>query len=450
MIWAGSGRLMSVLFLFLLHTRLAHQLPPDEYGCYVLIESITLVLSLVILAGVPTVALRTLRAQWSSGNESGASETVKTSLGVVAGAAVVTGLGVSLFAFVVGNRALHGILWQWLPWIVGTAICTATLRLVSELARGYDMLGFSYLVGGQSGGFGVNALLLLSAITMGALSPFSLTTMMSVQVGIQLLTIGPALAIILCVGARNRSPAAAVTVLKGFRSVLRCSIPLLIQQLVLFGLPETDTMLLGSYSTAEDVALYGAARKLVFFAIVPLLLTSHGIQPFISEFHSRQDLHRLTILVRGMATIAGIPSLFIVFILLTMPELMLLWIFGETFVPAAESLRVLSLGAAVFVITGSCGLVLTMTGHERAAMWSSLTSGAVYLIAAPLLIERFGTLGAAIGATGLQFFTNVSGMLLVYYHEHIWTGMSFSKTIVLECIAMVFPPRIQRAMGPRS
>ena len=439
-LWAGTGRLLSVALLLALHAGLARFLSAADYGRYILLESVTLVLSLVIMAGLPSVSLRLLRTQLLSGNGAGAADIVRVSLGIMVGTSVLTTLAVSAFAFLAGDRALSGNLWTWLPWILGWTTFIAWLRMVSELARGYEMLGFSYLVGGQSGGFGVNGILLFAVVATGVLNGLSLRGMLTVQIVVQCLCAVAALIMIFRVASQNSLPAfAAVAGQPRVRPILQSSFPLLIQHLVAFGLPEADTMMLGAYSTGEDVALYGSAKKLVFLAGLPLLLVSHAIKPFITEFHARSDADRLTTLVRGTTTFAAIPSILVVLALLIAPDFILQICFGDAFGSAATSLRVLCVGAIAFILTGTCSLVLTMTGHERTGMWLSLTVGVVYLLVTPLLISGFGINGAAIAAAGLQCSANLGSMLLVYHHERVWTGITFSGNMVVACFRIIFP-----------
>lgn len=437
-LWAGAGRLLSVVFLFLLHTLLARQLPAADYGRYILLESVTLVTSLLILAGLPAVSLRLIRSNLATGNDSAVNDTVKTSLGIMGGTSLLTAFGLFAVAFSTRDHVFGGVLWQYLGWILIWATCAALLRMVSELARGCQMLGFSYLVGGQSGGFGVNGILLCSVLAVGVIYGLSFGIVLWIQIAIQFLCVTGALTLIVRATSTPRSLEPFGQKKLRVRQFLQSSVPLLIQQLVAFGLPEADTMLLGSHSSAEEIAIYGSAKKLVFLGAVPLLLVNHAVQPFIVDFYSKRDSRQLTTLVRGTATFAGIPSFFVLLLMFSFPEFILGTLFGEGYSLAATPLRVLCVGAAGFVLTGSCGLVLVMTGHERTAMWSSVAIGLAYLIAAPLLILRYGIYGAAISAAGLQICSNLSAMLLVFYHERIWTGITFSRTIAGHCLKLIF------------
>ncbi len=441
LIWAGAGRLLSVCFLFLTHAWLTHHLAKEDYGRFVLIESITLLLSILVLGGLPAVSLRMLRGYLVAGNVAGASSVVRASLLIMAGTSVLAVVGLSAISYLGQDRILNGVLWQWFPWILAWATCSAFLRMVSELARGFEMLGFSYLVGGQSGGFGVNAFLLICMVVASFLSPLSLPMVFELQIAVQLCCTIPAIIVLLKLTTHDQPAAYSGSMALSLRRVIASSTPLLIQQIVAFGIPEVDTILLGSFASTDETALYGASKKLVFLAVVPLLLVNHAIQPFVAELHAKRDFVRLTAIVRGTATIAALPGLVLVLTLILIPDTILSLCFGPEYTAAAISTRILAAGSAAFLVTGSCGLVQTMTGHERSAMWTSLIAGGLYLCAAPLLISKFGILGAAVGTTSLQFLTRFSSLFMVYYHEKIWTSMTVSGTVISRCLSLLLAGR---------
>jgi O-antigen/teichoic acid export membrane protein len=441
LIWAGTGRLLSVCFLFLIHSWLTRHLTKEDYGRFVLIESITLLLSILVLGGLPAVSLRMLRGYLVGGDVAGASRVVRASLLIMVGTSLLASVAVTAISCLGQGQILNGVLWQWFPWILAWATCSAFLRMVSELARGFEMLGFSYLVGGQSGGFGVNAFVLLCIVVASLLSPLSLLMVLGLQIAVQLFCTIPAIIVLLKLTTHEQTAADSSAMSLSLRRVLASSTPLLIQQIVAFGIPEVDTILLGSFASTDETALYGASKKLVFLAVVPLLLVNHAIQPFVAELHAKRDFARLTAIVRGTATIAALPGLLLVLALILIPDTILSLCFGPDYAAAAISTRILAAGAAAFLVTGSCGLVQTMTGHERSAMWTSLIAGAMYLCAAPLLISKFGILGAAAGTTSLQFLTRFSSLFMVYYHEKIWTSITVSGTVISQCLSLLLAGR---------
>jgi O-antigen/teichoic acid export membrane protein len=84
-------------------------------------------------------------------------------------------------------------------------------------------------------------------------------------------------------------------------------------------------------------------------------------------------------------------------------------LFGPEFVAGSTVLMVLALGQLINVITGSVGFLLSMTGHERDLLKSTVIAAILMLILCAWLIPAYGMMGAAIAQTvslSVQMFTN--------------------------------------------
>ena len=432
-LWAACGRILSGILLLVLHGVLARSLSGGAYGRYVLIESMALLMSTVCLAGVPAVTLRMIRARLTAGDGAAASQVVTSSVCLLCGTSLVT-LAATVAVSQLTSHALPGGLSRaWIPWLAGWAVLAAGLRLLSEIYRGYDRYSVAYCIGGQSGGLLVNFWLLLLSLAAIITGTYSLQTMLAFQVSVQVVFL------LLSVG-EIRSQFATLctprTILTG-GLLLSSAWPLLAEQLVSVGLPEAGKLLLGAYSTPEATGLYNATVRLVLLAHVPLLVVNSAIQPFVAELYSSGQRNKLMILTRGSATLAALPCSVVLSVFFLFPESALQFTFGAEFIAAAPALRILALGSLAWVLSGSCGLVLMMTGRERSCMLGTIIPGVVYLIVCPEMIQRFGVSGAAACATALQIASNALCMLLVYYHHRIWTGVTWSVPIVKECCAFV-------------
>lgn len=432
-LWAAAGRILSGVFLLLLHGVLARGLSGGDYGRYVLIESIALLLCTVCLAGVPAVVLRMIKAKLVADDEAGASEVVFSAFALLTGTSLLT-VGATIAISQLSDQSLPGGLsWQWMPWFTGWAFLATGLRLLSEVYRGYDRYSWAYCVGGQSGGLAVNALLLTCSVIGIASGQMSLHAMMTIQIVVQLFFLAMSSAELgrQLTGVPKRPTSTSV------RLLFLSAWPLLVAQLVSVGLPEIGKLVLGAYSTPEDTGLYNAAIRLVILAHVPLMVVNNAIQPFVAELYSAGDRRRLVILVRGSATLAAIPSVAVLGTFLFFPEPVLELVFGAKFIAAAPALQILSLGSLAWVLSGSCGLVLMMTGHERSCMIGTLIPGIAYLLLCPVVIKVYGVNGAAACSTALQCTSNILCLLFVFYHQRIWTAVTVSVPVVLECFSFV-------------
>lgn len=439
--WAIIGRFSSVLLLLLLHAWLARAMSKSDYGQYVILESATIILSLVVLGGFHVVGIRMLRQNICHHDQIGATAVVLACTTLMAGMSILTIIGTFLVAMGTQQALLEGLLWTYLPWVLGWAILAAFIRLLSELARAYERFSLAYCLGGQSGGYGVNSALLAAATVVALTAGLSLSSMLVIQIAVQVLffVLGGLIFFRLLAPFL---PSVSLPLLRSrIQQVSASTWPLMIQQLVAFGLPEIDMMLVGSYLDPSDAATYGAARRLALLVRVPLLVANIAIQPYIADLHTRGERQLLITLVRGSATLAAIPSMLVVLGYFLVPEVFLRLAFGEAFVSAGPALRILSIGCGVFVLAGSCGLVLTMIGRERSSMMSSLISGSAYVAVAPFVVARYGITGAAMSAIVFQVVSNVIGTLLVYQHEKFWTVCSLSPQPLMQCCQLIFPGR---------
>lgn len=431
--WAASGRILSGVFLLVLHAVLARGLSRGDYGRYVLIESISLVLSLLCMAGIPTVTLRMMRSSLALGDSDAASVVVKATARLFVVTSVTTAVVTTCISLLLADFLPSGINSAWLPWFLMWAVLSAGLRVFSEIYRAIDRYSAAYLVGGQSGGLLLNASMVILSLLAVASGRVSLMSILAIQVVVQM-------------GLFSACMSDLWSQLRSWRSMesrammgllLLSAWPLLAQQLVSIGLPEAGKLLLGFYASPAEAGYYNAALRLVILAHVPLMVVNNAIQPFITELHSAGKKQQLTTLVRGAATLASLPCLAVFGMFLCVPQFVLENTFGASFTGAAQALRILTLGSLVWALSGSCGLVLMMTGHERACMMGTLIPGIIYLILCPWLIGQYGYIGAAIGATLLQFVSNGLCMLLVYRYHGFWTGICLSKTVLRDCIQMV-------------
>lgn len=431
-LWAACGRVSAGLMLLAVHGVLARALSSDAYGRYVLIESLALLTAVVCMCGLPTVTLRLMRSRLASGDsDAAAGHIAAVALRLIALISIVTLLVMLLGAQ--WSRLPGGLDQSVLPWFVAWAALAAGLRLVGEVYRAYDRYAAGYTIGGQSGGLLLNASLLFACFVLAMNQRLNLTTALTVQVVLQ---------ISILVAALHHLRADLVMPVSGTaRSLTRILLlaggPILIQQLVSIGLPEAGKLFLGEYARPQDAGRYNSAFRLVLLGHVPLMIVNNAIQPFVTELHASGKMRQLQTLVRGAATLAALPAVAVLVTFVACPEFILTLAFGADFASAASTLQWLALGSLFWVLSGSCGLVLMMTGHERACMLGTIVPGVGYLIAAPWLIQKHGSAGAAMAAAMLHLSSNLICVALVYRHHRMVTIVTLSPATVRDCIRLI-------------
>jgi O-antigen/teichoic acid export membrane protein len=165
---------------------------------------------------------------------------------------------------------------------------------------------------------------------------------------------------------------------------------------------------LGVYAMSSDVAIFSVAyRTALLTSIVLMAVNSIAAPKFAAQYHQKdmRGLHQVAIWSTRLMLIVSLPLLGF---LLLFPE----WImgsFGSEFVAGSSVLTVLALGQFVNVFTGSVGFLLSMTGHERDLLKSTVIAAILMLVLCAWLIPVYGMMGAAIAQStslSVQMFIN--------------------------------------------
>jgi len=163
-------------------------------------------------------------------------------------------------------------------------------------------------------------------------------------------------------------------------------------------------ILLGVFSSVEDVAHFAVANRVAMLMSFVLLAVNGILSPKFAEIAADNDNQRLQKIYRSstkMMLAVTSPLLFISFIFA--PSILLL--FGEEYKQASTILRILIAAQFVKVVVGSVGQLLIMSGAERSQKHNLAISVLLLIIVSVALVPLCGALGAAI-ATFIAITTN--------------------------------------------
>ena len=142
----------------------------------------------------------------------------------------------------------------------------------------------------------------------------------------------------------------------GTREVVSISWPLLVTSIASFGVGTgVDLWVVGHFRPASDVALYGAAYRLVFFVATGFIIVSQVVPPIIAELHARGEKRELENALRSISTLAGIPAILVLVVFLAAGPFVMELVYGPFFRQGATVLAILSCARLVAVCTGSSG-----------------------------------------------------------------------------------------------
>ncbi len=420
-----AGTILTLVFNAMLARMVSHA----TLGAYFLVSSMVVIASTIGKLGLEKTVVRFVAAARATGRPGRVRRTVILVflIGTAASAAIavvlVLGLGHFLAVRVYHSQAVAGVIALAAVWIGVNAL----LSLTAETFRGFKRFWPATLYGGLA----VDVLLVLG---FGPLWIAGVRPSLAQAVGLTVAMTGVALAVGMADLWRTVLPFRGEGT-AGLREVTAVSVPLLISNIANFAVGTgVDLWVVGHFSNTSDVALYGAASRLVFFVATPLIVVSQVVPPIIAELHARGERDQLERTLRGVSTVAGLPAALVLVAFIVAGGFILSVAYGPYFRGAATVLVILSVARLTAVCTGSSGVTLMMTGHQRTMMLITVGSGAFALVAEILLAPRYGITGVAAATCTAQIMLNLLQLVFARIHVGIWTHSRFSLDPVRELV----------------
>jgi len=424
-LWAFTGKFVTALSGLIISALLARLLTPEDMGAYFLTLSFVLVASMTAQLGLTQTIVRLVAESMGTDRLGRARQSVLLALRIVAFSGIIIAC---LLAFGVGQ------------WVSEQVFKSAAMTKVMGLAPVWVItIIFQSLMAEAYRGFHDIRL----ATIFGGLTPSVLA--MSFFLGAWLIQ-----------GESNLDQIIVLTIGAGFSSVLVSSIflwdklkilpnegggitikeilgiswPFGVTNITLFLLIQADLWIMGVFRSPDEVAIYGAASRTVALVAMPLLIVNAVVPPLIAEMYAQGDIKGLEVILRSVATLAGIPSLLILVVFVFYGESILGVLFGEYYEAGITVLVLLSIGQVANVWAGSCGLVLMMTGHQNIMMLITVFCGAITVGLAWFLVRAHGGGGVAFSSAFGMVLQNIAMLLLVKIKLGIWTHISTNISLM--------------------
>jgi O-antigen/teichoic acid export membrane protein len=419
--WALSGKIITALIGLATYALLSRLLAPAELGFYWLAYSIVLFGGTVGTMGLNNAVVR-LIAERMGLNEAGkARRLVKR----VFGLGVIGALGVGAVYLLAGDamvtkmtKSPHGTTGMLISgWIVFAVL----QQLVAETFRGFHEIRLATIFGGL-----VSGLILLASL--GAIWLAGKATLATVlALAMVAAAASVACGVFMLFNKVSALPATGnADEHKGIGEIWRVSWPLMIANLTHFAVTQADVWILGAFRTQEELALYGAAARLMAIVVMPLMLLNAVVPPIIAELHVQGKMEKLENTLRSTAAIAGLPALIVLLAFIFIGKPILALIYGEFYLKGATVLAILSLGQIVNVWAGSCGVTLMMTGNQTIRMVIAIASAVLAIGGGLWAVQAHGMLGVAATSALTMICQNVAMVLLVKNKLGVWTYASFA------------------------
>lgn len=389
--WALSGKIISGVATFGANMLLARLLAPEDMGSFFLIFSIVMTFSIIGQWGLGRGLVKLVASELAGGNTGRARSAIISSFIIVTLICLVLALlmlspaGEWFLKNLSGSEQLATIAGLTGIWIIVLAL----QRIVSESFRGFHDIRLATIFGGV-----VTAVLSMIFYLFVWLSDAQLELKLAVQ--LMILAFG----INLVIGSgfllkRIRSLEQGSE--PGLSQVARFGLPLMLTNVSLFAVLEFHMWVLAYYQPESEVALYGASLRLVMLLAIPLTIINAVIPPMVVDMYSRKQYDRVQNLLQKTATIMGLPAIAVFVLIVVFGAEILGLVFGEIYTAAYIPFVILAVGQLINVFTGSPGILLTMSGHERVVMKTALGASTLGVITSLIGVQWYGATGVALG-----------------------------------------------------
>ncbi|MEX0677387.1 MAG: oligosaccharide flippase family protein [Pirellulales bacterium] len=423
--WVVLGRVLGVGVTTLVNVAFARWLSPEDFGSFVLLSSVLAMASLLAMLGLNAALVRFVAESVGQRDLDRARRSVRLVMAVAAvsitSVTCLAAVGLSYFGTtILGLPNVPGIV----PMAVTSVVLLALLQLIAEGCRGlHEMRLASLFSGGQTGGLLSNVLFLLLIAGAVAAGKPSLSTAVALNVAAMSISL-PVAIFGFAWAARTRLGPPAPKRSAGSLAVahlLRFSVSMLTIQLLVFATTQSDLWIAGIWCPRNELALYGAARRLTLLVALPLQMLNLTVISSIAELHGQHRHRDLEQMLRRAALLAALPSVVASVVLIVWGGPVLELLFGSFFRQAALPLGILGVGQLFLVAAGSCGCLLEMTGNQTGSLLVNLATALALAVVGTWAARQFGILGLAVASTSIIAAQSITLWLLAKRIVGVWT-----------------------------
>jgi O-antigen/teichoic acid export membrane protein len=388
--WTLSNRLLVTLTQLAALALLARLLSPEDMGVYFLIANLVAVLTVISQLGLTQTVVRLIADALARNQLGRARIAIRDVLILGTLSAAVTGI---ILQFGLGQWLAHTVFHSdrmaaMTLWVALWAMAQTVQRFLDEMFRGLHDLRLVAIFSGLVTGILTVGFYAVLYWTRGEADLRNVLILNVLAFGISVVMAG----VVLSLKIRPLRGEGEIAV----REIVAISWPLFLASITNIILVRADLWILGMYVPEHEVAVYGAAARIIALVTIPLTMAGAILAPMIVELHAQDQKERLEKVLRAVATLGGLPAVVIIvlFVFVGQPGLEL--IYGDALYREGWLVLVLlGLGQLANVWSGVCGQLLMMTGHQMAIMLITLASSALAILGALLAVQPFGMYGVA-------------------------------------------------------
>jgi O-antigen/teichoic acid export membrane protein len=218
------------------------------------------------------------------------------------------------------------------------------------------------------------------------------------------------------------------------RRLLVAALPLGIANMAWLAYNRIDMVMLSKMKTAEALGLYGLVYRFVELAWPVSFLFVVSVYPLLSRYYRSGDGERFRRLLQRSLDILSLLAIGLATGLIVFAEPIISFVASDEFLPAATSLRILSLAIVLIWLGNLIYHALFAIGKQAAAAWAALLGLVVNVGLNLILIPRFGFNGAAAATVVTESVVFVP--LLIIVVRHLDHPLSFGAPAKIVAVAL--------------
>jgi len=180
------------------------------------------------------------------------------------------------------------------------------------------------------------------------------------------------------------------------RSIFAVSLPMLMTTTMHFVIGQTGVIMLGMFRADAEVGYYSVAVNLATLTGFVLQAINSMAAPRFSELFHSGKMNDLFHVARKSSKLIFWTTAPILFGLLVLGKPVLWFLFGKEFTIAYMALVFLTIGQFVHSISGSTGIFMNMTGHQKPLSMILMCAAVINIILNLVLIPPLGIIGSAV------------------------------------------------------
>lgn len=427
--WAISGKALGIISGLFLNVILSRLLSPSELGAYFLTVNLIIMASSIAQLGTNQTVLRIIPEALATQRQERARRGVEIAFQITAFGTLLTafllwgGLGQWLAKSVFRSPPMSATIGLIVFWIIARSF----QMLGAEIFRGFQDIRLATIFGGLASNIFCCGIFVWLWLNKGSsdLEEILLLTVIA--------TFIIALISVYFVYGKIEKHESHTNGLS-YKEIASLTLPLFISNLTFLVLTQSDLWIIGIFRSSSEVAIYGAAVRLITIVTIPLLIANAIIPPIIAEMYAQGKKQQLEKVLRIAATISGIPAIISLIIFALFGNKLLGIFFGTFYAKGHIILILLSIGQLINVASGSCGYLLNLTGFHRTAMNIVVITAFFSIAISLILVRSFGGLGVAVAFTTGLSFQNIATIWVAVKKTGIRPHITLSPKVIMKFV----------------